>query len=122
MTQCWPSTSCAAPICSIWAVGRQEGRAAAQVRQTIRESGQESRIVAVGEVPHDQMAVLYRNAAAVLLPALYEGFGLAALEAMACGAPVIASPAALPVAEAGLAIESDDPAAWAAGLATVLGD
>ena len=44
------------------------------------------------EVFDDQMlAALYRNARALLHPALAEGFGLPALEAMACGCPVILS-------------------------------
>jgi glycosyltransferase involved in cell wall biosynthesis len=42
-------------------------------------------------VPDDDLPALYSDAFAVLVPSLYEGFGLTALEAMACGTPVIAS-------------------------------
>jgi len=45
----------------------------------------------LGRVDDDQLADLYRAAAVVAVPSLYEGFGLPILEAMACGAPVVAS-------------------------------
>jgi glycosyltransferase involved in cell wall biosynthesis len=40
------------------------------------------------DVSDDDLVDLYRGAHAVALPSLYEGFGMVALEAMACGAPV----------------------------------
>jgi glycosyltransferase involved in cell wall biosynthesis len=42
-------------------------------------------------VPEPDLPALYAGATTVIVPSLYEGFGLTALEAMACGAPVIAS-------------------------------
>jgi alpha-1,3-rhamnosyl/mannosyltransferase len=42
-------------------------------------------------VPNDQLIVLYQNAAALIFTSLYEGFGLPAAEAKACGCRVIAS-------------------------------
>ena len=52
----------------------------------------------LGEVPDSQLASLYSGALAFVFPSLYEGFGLPVVEAMQCGACVIASPA---VREAG---------------------
>jgi glycosyltransferase involved in cell wall biosynthesis len=50
-----------------------------------------------GRVPREQLAALYRRAAAVVFPSLYEGFGQPPLEAMASGCPVACSTAgALP--------------------------
>lgn len=42
-------------------------------------------------VPDCDLPALYAGATATIIPSFYEGFGLTALEAMACGAPVIAS-------------------------------
>jgi glycosyltransferase involved in cell wall biosynthesis len=52
----------------------------------------------LGETPDAQLPALYSGAVAFLYPSLYEGFGLPVLEAMQCGACVIASSA---VREAG---------------------
>jgi glycosyltransferase involved in cell wall biosynthesis len=49
--------------------------------------GAESR----GHVTLDQLVELYRSAAALVYPSLYEGFGIPCVEAMACGCPVAAS-------------------------------
>jgi len=59
---------------------------------------------------------LYRSASVVLVPSIAEGFGLVAVEALACGAPVLAAnSAALPEAVEGLAplLDPHDPDVWA---------
>jgi glycosyltransferase involved in cell wall biosynthesis len=48
-------------------------------------------VVFAGFLPDDQLAYLYKNAAAYVFPSLMEGFGLPGLEAMQFGAPVISS-------------------------------
>ncbi|MGD0497019.1 MAG: glycosyltransferase family 1 protein [Bryobacteraceae bacterium] len=52
---------------------------------------QEPGIRALGETPDEDLARLYSGAVAFVYPSLYEGFGLPVLEAMQCGACVIAS-------------------------------
>ena len=49
------------------------------------------RIVKTGRLEPAQVVGLMRRAEAVVVPSIYEGFGLPALEAMACGAPVVAA-------------------------------
>jgi glycosyltransferase involved in cell wall biosynthesis len=76
-------------------------------------------------VPGDELAALYRGARLVALPSLAEGFGLTALEAMACGTPVVASNcSALPevVGQAGLLIDPHDTQAMADAIVRLLGD
>jgi glycosyltransferase involved in cell wall biosynthesis len=75
-------------------------------------------------VGEDELAALMAGAAAFCLPSLWEGFGLPAAEAMACGTPVVVSDrGALPevVGDAGLVVAPEaEPVAEALG--RVLGD
>jgi glycosyltransferase involved in cell wall biosynthesis len=50
-----------------------------------------SRLIFTGYVAEEDLPALYSGAVAFVFPSLYEGFGLPALEAMACGTPVITS-------------------------------
>jgi glycosyltransferase involved in cell wall biosynthesis len=77
----------------------------------------------LGEVRDDELARLYRGAKAVVYVSLYEGFGLPVLEAMACGAPVVAARngAIEEVAgDAAVLVDPLDPDAIAAGLAEAI--
>jgi glycosyltransferase involved in cell wall biosynthesis len=61
------------------------------VRRAVVSSRVENLVRFLGFVSTDTLRVFYRSAAAFAFPSLYEGFGLAPLEAMACGTPVVAS-------------------------------
>jgi glycosyltransferase involved in cell wall biosynthesis len=77
------------------------------------------RIRFAGPINDEDLPAYYRGASALLLPSLYEGFGLPALEAMACGTPVIVGDAAaLPeiVSGAGLLVEPTSGDSIAAGI------
>jgi glycosyltransferase involved in cell wall biosynthesis len=79
----------------------------------------------VGPIPEDRLADYYRGALALAIPSLEEGFGLPALEAMACGTPVLAANrGALPevVGDAALLVDPGHVEAIAAGLRQITTD
>ena len=96
-------------------------RAATDRRHT--ESG--TQVVLPGFVSDETLACLYTAATAVALPSLAEGFGLPAVEAAACGAPVVLSD--LPahresLGDGGLYFPARDAGALGAALTTMLDD
>lgn len=82
----------------------------------------------VSGISDDELACLYAEAQVAVVPSLYEGFSLPAIEAMACGVPLVATTGgALPEVvgrdgETGLLVAPDDPEALAAGIRRVLDD
>jgi len=83
------------------------------------------RLCLIGYVNDDDLRALYSSCRIFIYPSLYEGFGLPPLEAMACGAPVIASrtPAlAESVGEAAILVDPLDIQGLAQVMVTLLSD
>jgi glycosyltransferase involved in cell wall biosynthesis len=83
------------------------------------------RIVITGYVADEDLAPIYGGALCFVFPSFYEGFGLPALEAMQCGAPVIASnTSSLPevVGEAGITLDPADGDGLCQSILRVYGD
>jgi len=81
--------------------------------------GVKDAVVDLGRVTDAELRCLYARCTAFLFPSFYEGFGFPVLEAMACGAPVIASDrSSIPevVGDAGFLVDPADPRAMAAAV------
>lgn len=83
------------------------------------------RVKWIGYVEERDLPGLYTSARSFMLPSFYEGFGLTALESMACGTPVVVSNVtALPevVGEAGLLVDPYDPKQLACAIERLIVD
>jgi glycosyltransferase involved in cell wall biosynthesis len=90
-----------------------------------REAGVAERMHITGRVPTDELVALYRRATVVVVPSRFEGFGLPAVEAMACGTPVVASEAGalrevMKLCGGGPVVPRDNPEALAAGISELM--
>jgi glycosyltransferase involved in cell wall biosynthesis len=96
-----------------------------QILDSVNDATIRGRVLVAGFVPDADLAPLYTGATAFVYPSLYEGFGLPPLEAMACGAPVIASDnSSLPevVGRAGILVPATDADALCGAMLRVAGD
>ncbi len=110
--------------CSLVLAGDDAGRRNSILTEA-RRLGIEKQIVVTGVVADTDLPALYAGCEAFAMPSLDEGFGLPAVEAMACGAPVIVSDrASLPevTGDAALMVDPLRVEAIGAALAAVLSD
>ena len=96
-----------------------------QVRKWASEVGVLDRLHLTGRVESEELVRLYRSATVVVVPSRYEGFGLPAVEAMACGTPVVATRAGaltevMELTGGGVLADRDDPDSIAQGVKTLL--
>jgi glycosyltransferase involved in cell wall biosynthesis len=91
----------------------------------IESLGLQERVHFLHLVPNDDLPAIYRLAACFIYPSFYEAFGLALLEAMACGCPVVGSRAgAIPEVSGGAALLFDphNPEEMAAAMRNMVSD
>jgi glycosyltransferase involved in cell wall biosynthesis len=102
-----------------------DGWGARAARDAIATSGVATRVLRPGYLATDIVPALFRHAELVAYPSFEEGFGLPALEGLACGAPVVTttgSALAEVVDDAALLVPPDDAVAFADAMARVLDD
>ena len=103
---------------------KPEGRVAA----TMERLGLNDIVTTVSGVSDEALARLYGEAEVAIVPSLYEGFSLPAIEAMSCAVPVVATTGgALPEVlgtsgECGLLVPPNDPDALVSAIRTLLDD
>lgn len=103
-------------------VGHRHWGPKSQLKTILQKIGEKG-IVFAGYVARDDLPAVYHMADVVLFPSLYEGFGFPALEAMACGVPVIASSRgalAETAADAAFVIDPESPCQIANAISQML--
>jgi glycosyltransferase involved in cell wall biosynthesis len=102
-----------------------EGPERASLEALARGLGVENRLFLPGRVP--DVASWLRRASVYVQPSRWEGFGLAVLEAMVCGLPVVATrvsslPELVADGDTGVLVPPDDPDSLARGIVRALSD
>jgi D-inositol-3-phosphate glycosyltransferase len=99
----------------------------ARLKEMCEKAGLSDLVTFLGKRGQDTLPYYYSAAEVVVVPSHYESFGMVALEAMACGAPVVASQVGglaylVKDGETGFTVPVDDPIALAERLALVIKD
>jgi glycosyltransferase involved in cell wall biosynthesis len=77
--------------CKLYLAGPADDRYTPDLKVLVKELGIAKRVQFLDYIPYADLPALINRAIALVFPSLWEGFGLPALEAMACGTPVITS-------------------------------
>ena len=98
-----------------------------KIRQLIEALDLDEQVTVVPPQPHHVLSTYYRAADLVIVPSRSESFGLVALEAAACGVPVVASDVGglrtlVVDGRTGLRVPGRDPDDYAAAIESILGD
>ena len=101
------------------------GLGADGLRELAAQLGIIDRIDFLPPQPRDRLVNVYRAADLVAVPSYSESFGLVAVEAQACGTPVVAAavgglPVAVADGQSGTLVDGHDPARWATAIADLL--
>jgi D-inositol-3-phosphate glycosyltransferase len=104
-----------------------DGDEKARIENILDELGMRESTLFAGRVGHDILPLYYTAADVCVIPSHYEPFGLVAIEAMACGVPVVASNVGglkftIIPGETGLLVEPKDIEAFASGIHRILAD
>jgi D-inositol-3-phosphate glycosyltransferase len=99
----------------------------ARIQSLRQQHGLEDMVAFLGMRSQDTLPYYYSAAEAVVVPSQYESFGMVALEALACGTPVVASQVGglaylVQDGVTGFTVPVDEPAALAERLAQLLSD
>jgi len=96
-----------------------------ELKQKVDAAGLGQRVLFPGYMPDEELLALLNLTTALALPSFSEGFGLPAVEAAACGAPVLVtteSPLPGLLGEGAIALAPEDRAGWSAALGRVVRD
>lgn len=99
----------------------------AEAHALVDEFGLADRVAFIEPQPHHILSTYYRTADVVVVPSRSESFGLVALEAAACGVPVVASAVGgllslVDHGDTGFLVPDRDPVQFAAAVETILDD
>jgi D-inositol-3-phosphate glycosyltransferase len=106
---------------------QSDGKERQRIESLVDQAGLAAQTEFVGRVGHDLLPLYYTAADVCVIPSHYEPFGLVAIEAMACGTPVVASDVGglkftVVPEETGLLVPPQDVTAFATAIERILGD
>lgn len=114
------------PDAHLVVIGKQKTKS--KIPAVLERLGLQDAVEFVSGVPQERIVELYAESQVAVVPSLYEGFSLPAIEAMACGVPLVATTGGAlpevvgPDGEAALTVPVNDPSALAIAIDRMLGD